>query len=105
VVEQRRSQRFELHLPLRVKRTSAGQVSHAALTRNMSSTGVLFASEAEVQIGGAIEYEVTIGNAEGVAVDLRCVGKVVRLEKSSREAPAYLVAATLDRYQFIRRQP
>ena len=105
VVEQRRSQRFELHLPLRVKRTSAGQVSHAALTRNMSSSGVLFASEAEVQIGGAIEYEVTIGNAEGVAVDLSCIGKVVRLEKSSREAPAYLVAATLDRYQFIRRQP
>lgn len=105
MVEQRRSQRFDLRLPLRVKRTSGGQVSHTALTRNMSSSGVLFASEAEVQIGGAIEYEVTIGNADGVDVDLRCIGKVVRLEKSSREAPTYLVAATLDRYQFIRRQP
>jgi hypothetical protein len=58
----------------------------------MSSSGVLFTSEAEVQLAG-------------VDVDLRCIGKVVRLEKSSREAPAYLVAATLDRYQFIRRQP
>lgn len=70
----------------------------------MSSSGVLFASEAEVQIGGAIEYVVTIGSDAGVDIDLRCIGKVVRLEKSAREAPAYLVAATLDRYQFIRRQ-
>ena len=85
-------------------RTSAGDASHDARTRNMSSSGVLFASEAEVQIGGAIEYGVTIGNDAGVDVDLRCIGKVVRLEKSSRQAPAYLVAATLDRYQFIRRQ-
>ena len=86
-------------------RTSAGHVSHAALTRNMSSSGVLFTSEAEVQIGGAIEYVVTIGSAAGVDVDLRCIGKVVRLQKSPQEAPAYLVAATLDRYQFVRRQP
>ena len=71
----------------------------------MSSSGVLFMSEAEVQIGGAIEYVVTIGSNAGVEVDLRRIGKVVRLEKSSREVPAYLVAATLDRYQFIRRQP
>jgi hypothetical protein len=85
-------------------RTSAGDASHDARTRNMSSSGVLFASEAEVQIGGAIEYVVTIGSDAGVDVDLRCIGKVVRLEKSSRQAPAYLVAATLDRYQFIRRQ-
>jgi hypothetical protein len=70
----------------------------------MSSSGVLFASEAEVQIGGALEYVVTMGSDAGVNVDLRCIGKVVRLEKSSRQAPAYLVAATLDRYQFIRRQ-
>lgn len=86
-------------------RTSTGSVSHAALTRNMSASGVLFASEAEVQIGGAIEYVVTMGRADGVDVDLRCIGKVLRLEKSPQETPAYLVAATLDRYQFIRRQP
>jgi len=105
VVEQRKNQRFDLHLPLRVMRTSSGHVSHAALTRNMSSSGVLFTSEAEVQIGGAIEYVVTIGSDAGVHVDLRCIGKVVRLQKSAQEAPAYLVAATLDRYQFVRRQP
>ena len=104
MVEQRRNQRFELQLPLRVMRTSAGSVSHDARTRNTSSSGVLFASEAEVQLGGAIEYVVTIGSDAGVDVDLKCIGKVVRLEKSSREAPAYLVAATLDRHQFIRRQ-
>ena len=105
MVEQRRTQRFDLHLPLRVMRTSAGRVCHAALTRNMSSSGVLFTSDAEVQIGGAIEYVVTFGSADGVEVDLRCVGKVLRLQKSAQKTAGYLVAATLDRYQFIRRQP
>jgi len=39
-------------------------------------------------------------------VDLRCIGKVVRLENSAAEpqTPAFRVAATLDRYQFIRRE-
>ena len=85
-------------------RTGTGVVSEDARTRNISSSGVLFASEAEVPLGGTIEYVVTLTSDAGVQVDLRCIGKVVRLEKSSREAPAYLVAATLDRYQFIRRE-
>jgi hypothetical protein len=107
VVEQRKNQRFDLHLPLRIMRNGSGRVSHAALTHNISSSGVLFSSEAEVEMGGAIEYVVTLAKAPGAEVNLRCIGKVVRLEKSSSEpqAPAYLVAVTLDRYQFVRRQP
>lgn len=107
VIEQRRNQRFELRLPLRVTRNGAGHAPRVALTRNISSSGILFASETEAQVGGAIEYVVTLNSAPGVDVDLRCIGKVLRLEQSSNEpqTPAYLIAATLDRYQFIRRQP
>ncbi len=80
---------------------------HSARTRNISSSGVLFTSQAEIQIGRTIEYVVSLNSVDGNDVDLRCIGKVIRLEKSSNEpqSPAYLVAATLDRYQFIRRQP
>lgn len=77
-----------------------------ALTHNISSSGVLFASDHEVPLGRTIEYIVTLTSVPGVQVDLRCIGKVVRLEDSTAEppTPGYLVAATLDRYQFIRRE-
>jgi hypothetical protein len=106
VVEQRRNQRFELRLPLRITRSGIGDAPHSALTRNISSSGVLFTSETEVQPGGTIEYVVSLNSTEDADVDLRCIGKVVRLVKSSSEPqpPSFLVAATLDRYQFIRRQ-
>ena len=85
-------------------RTGAGRVSQDALTRNISSGGVLFASAADVPIGGAIEYVVTLSAEAGRHVDLRCFGKVVRLERSPSdlEDHSYLIAATLDRYQFVR---
>ena len=82
-------------------RNGPGAISQGALTRNISSSGVLFTSEAQVQLGRTIEYVVTLTTVRGVQVDLRCIGKVVRLENSS---PEHLVAATLDRYQFIRRE-
>ena len=83
-------------------RNGAGATTDGALTHNISSSGVLFASDHEVPLGRTIEYIVTLTSVRGVQVDLRCIGKVVRLENSA--APAYLVAATLDRYQFIRRE-
>ena len=66
----------------------------------------MFSSETDVPIGGAIEYVVTLTHVRGTDVDLRCFGKVVRLEKSDHglETAAFLVAATLDRYQFVRRE-
>jgi len=96
VVEQRRTPRFDLHLPLRVMRTGAGHIAQDAQTRNISSGGVLFSSEADV----------TLADLHGMHVDLRCFGKVVRMEKAGAEPrpPEYLIAATLDRYQFVRRE-
>lgn len=86
-------------------RTGVGHLSHDARTRNISSRGVLFSSEADVPIGGAIEYVVRLADLQGMHVDLRCFGKVVRLEKPSfQQVPEYLIAATLDRYEFVRRQ-
>ncbi len=106
MVEQRRTPRFDLHLPLRVMRTGTGNTARDARTRNISSGGVLFSSEADVPLGGSIEYVVTLADLHGMHVDLRCFGKVVRMEKAAAEPRPlkYLIAATLDRYQFVRRE-
>jgi len=85
-------------------RTGDGHVANGTLTRNISASGVLFTADDQVQLGGAIEYVVTLTNVRGVEVDLRCTGKVVRMEKSTPEPSdsGYLIAATLDRYHFVR---
>ncbi len=70
-------------------------------TRNMSSVGVLFHTEAPLRIGEPVEYMITFpstsnnGNGNG-AVRLHCLGKVVRLSNGSG------IAATLERYEFVR---
>ncbi len=85
-------------------RTGEGHLAQGALTRNISASGVLFTADAQVPLGGAIEYVVTLTNVRGVEVNLRCTGKVVRAEKPAPELTqdGYLIAATLDRYQFVR---
>jgi hypothetical protein len=104
VVEQRRNQRFQLELPVRIMRMGDGHMPQDARTRNISASGVLFTADAQVPLGGTIEYVVTLTNVRGVEVNLRCSGKVVRSEKPAPELTqdGYLIAATLDRYQFVR---
>ena len=106
--EQRKTKRFEIQLPLELVRAGSEPVSRVGETRNMSSGGVLFTSEAEMPVGDSIEYLVTLPNAmAGNPVRLRCMGKVIRNQgmQSTEAATArrpYTVAATLERYEFIR---
>src|SRR5690349_10429892 len=93
-----------MHLPLRILRAGSNGALQSDWTRNISSGGVLFTAGAEVQIGAMIEYIVTLAETRGVQVDLRCTGKVLRRDQASAEPPTYLIAATLDRYEFIRRE-
>jgi hypothetical protein len=97
VNEQRKNQRFELKLPFEIIRagTNAKVVGE---TKNMSSSGVLFTSDASVAIGEPIEYLITFPKAANSRseVRLRCVGTVLR------EDPQLKFAATLERYEFVR---
>jgi hypothetical protein len=97
VVEQRRSRRFELKLPVQLVRAGALPMRTAGEIRNVSSNGVLMTTGASVPVGESIEYLITLpvkGDGDQ-AVRLRCVGKVVRQESSAS-------AATLERYEFLR---
>jgi hypothetical protein len=104
-MEQRRTRRFKLQLPLEITRAGADRVTTSGLTKNISSTGVLFTSEREPDLGGPIEYVITLNHDDTQSVNLRCVGKVLRserMESGQAEIPAYQIAATLERYEFIR---
>jgi len=104
-MEQRRTRRFKLQLPLEITRSGADRITAVGLTKNISSSGVLFTAEREPDLGGPIEYVITLNQDGSPAVNLRCIGKVLRSERmeSGREnMPAYQVAATLERYEFVR---
>ena len=105
-MEQRRTQRFRLQLPLALTRSGAGRVAFTGFTQNISSGGVLFTTGAEPDLGGSIEYVITLNHDGPQAVNLRCMGKVVRTQRlapsTERDLPAYQVAATLERYEFVR---
>jgi len=97
VIEQRKNQRFDLHLPFELIR-AGGNGKPAGETRNVSSSGVLFTTPAPVEVGEPIEYMITFPTTPGSRseVRLRCVGKVLRND------PEETFAATLERYEFIR---
>jgi hypothetical protein len=105
VIEQRRAKRFELELPLEIVRAGSERVSEVGTTRNISSGGVLFVSMKGLEIGGPVEYVVTLTSGSGGVVNLRCMGKVLRLEKKASEEDTdqpVAVAISLERYEFMR---
>jgi hypothetical protein len=104
-MEQRRTRRFQLELPLSITRTGSERVTLAGTTKNISSTGVLFTSPSAPDLGGAIEYIITLHETGPQPVSLRCVGKVLRSERqfaSGDTRRAFEIAATLERYEFLR---
>ncbi|HWB87104.1 MAG TPA: PilZ domain-containing protein [Bryobacteraceae bacterium] len=105
-MEQRRTRRFKLQLPLAITRSGAERVTLAGFTKNISSSGVLFTTERVADLGGPIEYIITLNSEGPQAVNLRCIGKVVRAERMTtilqQESSGYQVAATLERYEFVR---
>jgi hypothetical protein len=109
VIEQRKTKRFPLKLPVEVVRRSFQPAATAGETKNLSAGGILFSAALDVDIGDPIEYIITFptGAINGGGVRLRCLGKVVRRESAGAESKdghsVVLVAATLERYEFYRK--
>src|ERR1035438_3994499 len=105
-MEQRRTRRFKLHLPVAITRSGAERVAMSGQTTNISSTGVLFTAGRGPELGGPIEYIITLHAKGPQVVNLRCIGKVLRSERLEHgpveDVSAYQVAATLERYEFVR---
>jgi len=107
-MEQRRTRRFSLQLPLSIRSAGRERIPFSGVTKNISSSGVLFTSGREPDLGSPIEYIVTLNPEGPQPVNLRCVGKVLRSElvapADDAHEPAYQIAATLERYEFVRNQ-
>ncbi len=99
-MEQRRTKRFELELPLSITRSGTARTALPGVTKNISSTGVLFTSGSGPDPGGSIEYVITLNHEGSHPVRIRCVGKIVRA--NGPKNGGYEVAATLERYEFVR---
>jgi hypothetical protein len=108
VIELRKTKRFDMKLPVEVVRRSFHPVSGFGQTKNISAGGVLFDANIEVEVGEPLEYIITFPShpMNGGSVNLRCLGKVVRAEPTSGGPDGHgtLVAATLERYEFVRRE-
>jgi hypothetical protein len=105
-MEQRRTRRFTLQLPLSVTRSGADRVILPGYTKNISSSGVLFTTDREPDLRGPIEYIITLNVDGAQPVNLRCIGKVLRADRvpsdSDPQLPAFQIAVTLERYEFVR---
>jgi hypothetical protein len=101
-VEQRRTRRFALQLPVSITRNGPERSVQTGVTKNISSGGVLFTAVKEPDIGASIEYVIALGGQSDPRVSLRCVGKVLRANRSDCGESAYDIAATLERYEFVR---
>ena len=97
-MEQRKARRFDLKLPFELIRSGSAPLSEHGETKNLSSAGVLFQSQADLHVGEPVEYVITLPTSpsDGELVRLHCIGKVVRFAKKAE------IAATLERYEFVR---
>jgi len=89
-----------LQLPLQIVQVGEQLVNSNEKTRDISSGGVCFVSQAEVEVGGRIEYVITLSGANP-PVRIRCLGKVLR-SRRPETANTYEVAMTMERYQFVK---
>jgi len=90
--------RFPLALPVLL--SSRGAEEFAALTRNVSASGVLFELDRPLPSGLNIRFSLHMpGTVLGTPRDVlvHCLGRVVRCSLSQTQ---HLAAATIDDYQF-----
>ena len=94
-----------MELPVEIIRTGSDQVSETGTTRNISSGGILYVGGKDMELDSPVEYVITLTSGINGVVNLRCMGKVLRLEKfpsEESEAPSVSVAVSLERYEFQR---
>ena len=96
--ERRRSRRYVVALPIQVVKIRRSAVAFQGETCNVSSTGTLFVIHgARPSEGTEIEFRLSM---RGSAL-LHCKGRVTRIEESPGGL-GFGIAATIDRYRFVR---
>ena len=103
--EKRRAKRFPMRLPVAVKLEQQKNSKLELETRDVSSSGVYFDFGGPLEVGVALEFLLTLPEpiTKSSPVRIRCIGKVVRVDKTpAGEAGHVGAAATIERYEFVR---
>ena len=96
--ERRRARRYAVALPVRVVKIRRSAVDLEGETCNVSSGGALFViSGARPAAGTEIEFRLSMR----ASATLHCKGRVTRIEESPGGS-GFGIAATIDRYRFVR---
>ena len=105
--EARTGKRFPLNLPIKIHKEDSASDSRG-VTGNLSAAGVYIRSDASLEVGSPVEFEITLppevtGSKEDVVI--QCRGRVVRTDEPSAggaTADNRGVACVIDSYEFIR---
>ena len=92
--------RFPIKLPVALKSGASGRIAE---TQNISANGVLFRMDADVPVGSAVDFTISlpadvVGAESDVQVD--CRGRVVR---SFQDGGRRGVGVVIDEYRFERK--
>jgi PilZ domain len=101
VADIRTSQRFPVHLPLKVL---GGQGTGVGLTENISAAGVYLWLDSGLDVGSTVEFEVIVpGEAVGAGSDVRlhCQAQVVRCDRDPDKDRSG-VACVIESYEILR---
>ena len=105
VSDARTGKRFPLELPIKIHQAEKGG-EHKGVTGDLSAAGVYIRSDAALDLGSTVEFEITLppemtGAKEGVVI--QCRGRVVRTdEPTGGPSEARGVACVIDSYDFVR---
>jgi PilZ domain-containing protein len=107
VSEARTGKRFPLELPIKIHGAEENG-EHSGVTGDLSAAGVYIRSDASLEIGTNVEFEIALppevtGAKEPVIV--QCKGRVVRTDEPDGSGPKDQrgVACVIDSYDFVRR--
>ena len=105
--EARTGKRFPLQLPIKIHKEDT-TVDTSGMTGNLSAAGVYIRSDASLEVGSPVEFEITLppevtGGKENVVI--QCRGRVVRTDEPNGSAGSgdnRGVACVIDSYEFVR---
>jgi hypothetical protein len=92
--------RFPIKLPVSLKLGTSGKTAE---TQNISANGVLFRMDADMPVGSAVDFTISLpADVVGATADVQvdCRGRVVR---SYDDAGRRAVGVVIDEYRFERR--
>jgi len=105
--DRRTARRYGLALPVKFERPTSPANGHsAALTREISRSGLYFTAESAPEPGSMVSLTLTLpsaltGGDEGVLVEV--IARIVRIEPASETADGRVgVAAKIERYEILR---